>query len=633
MHTSTTENDRKYFAHARWHKLPLDSVTLTGGFWANWQNLNRRVTLQHGYHMLEKAGNFDNMRIAAGIMKGEFRGMVFQDTDIYKWLEAVGYELYSRPDPQLQQQADAAIDLIGAAQEKDGYINTYVQIVTPQVRWADLDFGHELYCAGHLFQGAVAYYRATHNSKILDSATRFADLIGATFGPDKRQGACGHPEIEMALVELYRTTGRTAYLDLAKYFIDQRGKGVMQGMGWMKAEYHQDRVPVRQAEHVEGHAVRAMYLNTGVADLYLETGEAALINSLQRQWQDMVEGKIYITGGLGSRYEGEAFGDPYELPPDRCYCETCAAIGSLMWNWRMLMITGESRFADSMERVLYNGILSGLALDGSHFFYMNPLLNRGTYGRQEWYAVACCPPNLMRLLASLGQYFVTTDNTGLQIHLYNTSTVQTRLSSGQPIVFSIQTEYPWEGHVNLYIDQAMEMTWQLRLRLPGWCSSAAVHVNGQPVQSLNIDAGYIVLEQPWKAGDRIELDLEMPPVFIEAHPRVDAVRESVAIQRGPLVYCLESTDHSGVQFMDIQIDPAAALRPIWRDDLVGSGLMTIESSGLVRDTGDWQKQLYRQINAHSDATKKPVSITAIPYYAWANRGQNAMRVWIPRAKH
>ncbi len=294
---------------ARWRMLPLESISLTGGFWSSWQNLNRHITLQHGYQMLEQAGNFDNLRLAAGLIEGEYRGMVFQDSDIYKWLEAVGYELHNNPNPALQKQADEVIDLIASAQQADGYLNSYVQVASTDGRWADLDFGHELYCAGHLFQATAAYFRATHTTKLLEIATRFADLIAATFGPDKLQGACGHPEIEMALVELYRVTGKSTYLDLAKFFIDQRGKGVMRGMGWMKSEYHQDRVPVREADVIEGHAVRAMYLNAGVTDLYLETGEEALFAALDRQWHDLIAGKLFLTGGLGSRYEGEAFGD------------------------------------------------------------------------------------------------------------------------------------------------------------------------------------------------------------------------------------------------------------------------------------------------------------------------------------
>ncbi len=339
MNPFEVQMTQSVFPHARWQMLPLDSVRLTDGFWEHWQDKVRSVTLQHGYDMLEQAGNFFNLRLAAGLIEGEYKGFLYLDSDLYKWLEATAYALHVHPDPALQQQVDGVIDLIAAAQQEDGYLNTYYQVVHPGERWTDLDFGHELYCAGHLFQAAVAHYRATQNTKLLGVATRFADLIAATFGPTLRHGACGHPEVEMALVELYRVTGKSAYLDLAKFFIDQRGKGFMRGMVWMKAEYHQDRVPVRQADVVEGHVVRQMYLNSGVTDLYLETGEAALLEAMNRLWRDMSGGKLFVTGGVGARYEGESFGDDYELPPGslllrilrryrQCAVELAVAVGN-----------------------------------------------------------------------------------------------------------------------------------------------------------------------------------------------------------------------------------------------------------------------------------------------------------------
>lgn len=618
--------------HARWHKLPLESVRLTGGFWASRQDINRRVTIPHGLEMLERVGTLDNFRIAAGLKDGEYRGkMVFLDSDVYKWLEAVAYELQANPDPALQQQADEVIDLVAAAQQPDGYLNTYYQLKEPDARWTDLDFGHELYCAGHLFEAAVAYARATGTKKLLEVATRFADLLVDVFGSGKNQGTSGHEEVELALVKLYRATGNAAYLDLAKTFIDRRGKGVMRGLGWMKAEYHQDRVPVREQDRVEGHAVRAMYLNAGVADLYLETGEEALLQSLERQWQDMTRGKLFLTGGLGSRYEGEGFGDPYELPSDQCYCETCAAIGSVFWNWRMLQITGEARFADLIERALYNGVLSGVSLDGSEFFYMNPLLSRGGYARKPWYTVACCPPNLMRLFASLPQYFVSYDRGGLQVHLYGSGTVHLPQDGGQGIALSMQSDYPWDGRVTLTVDQANGSVWELRLRKPGWCERFTVRVNDEPVEAPRLDAGYIVLERAWQPGDEVALEFGIEPYFVEAHPRVDAVRDSVAIQYGPVVYCIEAVDHPDVNLLDIRIDPSAELRATRRGDVVSENVIVIEATAQVEDPSAWDGALYRRVGNHSTRLT-PVPLTAIPYYAWANRGANAMRVWIPIAR-
>ena len=619
------------YPYARWRMLPLGAISLTGGFWARWQDTNRQVTLQHGYRMLEEAGNLQNFRIAAGLTEGKYRGRVFNDSDVYKWLEAVGYELHINPNTELQQQADEVIDLIAAAQQSDGYLNTYYQVAEPGKRWTDLDFGHELYCAGHLFQATAAYTRATRTTKLLEIAARLADLICATFGPDKRRGACGHPEVEMGLVELYWVTSRAAYLDLAKFFIDQRGQGQMRGWRWLGPEYHQDRVPVRESSEVEGHAVRAMYLNAGVADLYLETKEADLLAALERQWQDMVNGKLFLTGGLGARYEGEAFGAPYELPSDQCYCETCAAIGSVMWNWRMLLITGDGRFADLIERTLYNSVLSGLALDGAHFFYMNPLLSRGGYARQRWYEVACCPPNIMRLLASLAQYFITRDEAGLQIHLYNTAAIRAELISGRPVSLKMSTDYPWQGQVALTVEETDGSTWGLRLRVPDWSQNATVTLNGQLVETPTLESGYVVLERAWQSGDVVELALPIEPFLVEANPRVDSVRGSLAIQRGPLVYCLEAADHPGLNLMDIQLDEGTPLQAAWREEVLRGGVMAVRAGGYVTESDEWRNRLYRRMSGSGRLSRRLVTLTAIPYYAWANRGANVMRVWLPRA--
>ncbi len=627
MDNSHTEISHSHFT--RWRALPLEAVTLTDGFWAQRQQINRQVSLQHGYNMLEKAGNFQNFRIAADREAGRYQGREFMDSDVYKWLEAAAYELHLNPNDKLQAQVDQTIDLIAAAQQRNGYLNTYYQLVKPNEMWTDLDFGHELYCAGHLFQAAVAHYRATNDTTLLEIATRLADYLCSTFGPDKRLGAPGHPEIEMALVELYRVTQKQPYLDLAAFFIDQRGQGKMRGLGWLGAEYHQDRVPVRESCTVEGHAVRAMYLTAGVTDLYLETGEQALLEALRRQWKDMVARKMYITGGLGSRYEGEAFGNAYELPPDQCYCETCAAIGSIMWNWRMLQATGERRFAEVMERTLYNGFLSGLALSGQAFFYINPLLSSDNYQRQEWYEVACCPPNIMRLLASLGQYVATQDNHGLQIHLYNSATIKTELDGKRPIALTMTTEYPWQGSVKLTIQDTDDASWQLRLRVPDWSTTAAVALNGQTLNDPPIDNGYLMFNRVWRSGDEIELNFGLDPLFIEPHPRVDAVRNSLAIQRGPLVYCLEEIDCQ-VDLLDIQIDPTAPLQPTWEEDLLPEGIIAVEASGYVVDFDDWQDNLYRPLsNSRHPRPGVPIQLKLIPYYAWANRGPNGMRVWIP----
>ncbi|MBN1375701.1 MAG: glycoside hydrolase family 127 protein [Dehalococcoidia bacterium] len=414
--------DNSNSANGLYRLVPNGDVQITDGFWAKRQNLNRQVSLKHGYAMLNKAGNLHNLKLAAGMAVGSHIGRNFSDETVYKWLEALAWELGRAPDDELQDMADEVISLIMAAQAPDGYLNSYYQVMEPDNRWEDLAFGHELYCAGHLIQAAIAFKRAVDDDRLLKVARKFADYIGSVFGPGKKKGTSGHPGIEMALVELFRTTGQERYLQLAQFFLDQRGKRSMRGIGANGPEYHQDHVAVREADEVAGHAVRQTYLAAGIADLYMETGEQSLLDADRRLWADMTGSKLYITGGIGSRHDGEAFGEKYELPPDQCYCETCAAIGSLFWNWRMLLISGESRYADLIERLLYNGILSSPGLDGTSYFYANPLMLRnGKYmrlsanpteetissfsGRPEWHSVACCPPNVMRLTSSFTDLF------------------------------------------------------------------------------------------------------------------------------------------------------------------------------------------------------------------------------------
>ncbi|HSB01066.1 MAG TPA: beta-L-arabinofuranosidase domain-containing protein, partial [Anaerolineales bacterium] len=374
--------DNSGSAHSSLKVLPRDAIQIQNGFWLERQNINHRISLKHAYAMLNKAGNLHNLKMAAGLETGKYCGMNFSDENVYKWLEALGWELGRAPDDELQILADEVISLLAAAQQPNGYLNSYYQVVEPERKWSDLDFSHELYCAGHLLQAAIAFKRAVADERLLEIACRFVEHIEAIFGPGKNEEACGHPEIEMALVELSRLTGEERYAYLAQFFVDQRGKKKMRGVGANGPEYHQDHVAVREAEGVAGHAVRQMYLATAVADLYMESGERALLEASQRLWDDMTSGKMFITGGIGSRYDGESFGESYELPADQCYCETCAAIGNFFWNWRMLLISGESRYADLMERLMYNGILSSPGLEGASFFYVNPLMLRdGHYVR------------------------------------------------------------------------------------------------------------------------------------------------------------------------------------------------------------------------------------------------------------
>jgi DUF1680 family protein len=624
MHVSTAAS-----LHARWHTLPLGSISLTEGFWSHKQEINRQVSLRHGYEQLERAGNFNNLRLAAGSGKGEYQGLVFMDSDVYKWLEALAYDLANVRDTEVERMADETIDLLVAAQQADGYLNSHYQVVRPDERWTDLDHDHELYCAGHLFEAAAAMHRATGDERLLQVACRFADHIDSLFGPGKRDGAPGHPEIELALVELYRETGERRYLDLASFFINQRGSGRMRGYGRLGPEYHQDRVPVRQATVVEGHAVRQLYLTAGVTDVYLETGEQALSEALTRLWRDMTTRKMHITSGFGARFAGESFGEAYELPSDRCYCETCAAIASIMWNWRMLLATREPRYADVLERSLYNGFLSGVSLDGRRYFYVNPLQSRGGIERSEWYGCACCPPNVMRQIAVVGHYVATVDATGVQIHQYASARIEAELKTGQHVALRVETDYPWDGKVKVIVEETDGATWQLALRVPGWCAGASLQMNGQAVEAAAIGGTYAAIERAWQVGDVVELDLPMEPRLTAPNPRVDAIRGSLAIERGPLVYCLEQIDQEpNLNLLDVRIAPEASLQATRRENLLG-GVVAIEAQGAVVDIGAWQDELYRPAPVE-DLPRREVTLTAVPYYAWANRGLGAMRVWIPQ---
>lgn len=630
--------------HARLYALALGDAEISGGLWAERREVNRRRLLPGAVGHLEAAGNFDNLRTAAGQGSAPFRGPVFMDSDVYKWLEAVGWELGRHPDAELARQADEAIALVEAAQEDDGYLNSYYQVTKPAERFSNLAYDHELYCAGHLIQAAIAHARARGEERLLEIAERFVEHIDGVFRLAARPGTPGHPEIETALVELYRLTGRRRHLELAAYFIDQRGHRLL-GPGHHGASYFQDHVPVREAREVSGHAVRALYLAAGVTDLYLETGEPALMAVMQAQWDDMVGGKTYLTGGLGAHHQDEAFGDRYELPPDRCYGETCAAIASIMWNWRMLLATGEGRFADLFERTLYNAFLVGLSRDGKGFAYVNPLqvreghrdpVERGAR-RQPWYWVACCPPNVMRLLASLEHYLATADTTGIQLHQYAPGAIASDRPQAGPVVLGIDTEYPWQGEIVVRVVEAPAEPWELRLRVPAWSAGAVPTVNGKAVATPT-QAGYTSIRRRWRAGDVVALTLDMTPRVVEPHPRIDAVRGCAALERGPLVYCIEQADQpAGVSVDDVRLDHDLPVRDHPVDEPV-PGTVALRASAVhapaVDGSGTWPYAVAGTEGAprteRANGTRGR-ALTAIPYAFWGNRTPGPMRVWIPLA--
>ncbi|HEV7965760.1 MAG TPA: beta-L-arabinofuranosidase domain-containing protein [Actinoplanes sp.] len=623
-------------ARAALHPLPADAVRLDpAGLLGGWQHRNTTATLPHCIANLDTSGNLANLRRVTGEADAGFAGMWFADSDVYKTLEAAAWEL-GRPgasDALRGFLADTAA-LLEKAQDPDGYLDSYYQVDHRDRQWTELHFSHELYCAGHLIQAAVAAARSVPDDpaarQIVAVARRFADLLVQRYGPDGEAAVDGHPEIETALVELYRVTGHRPYLDLATVFIDRRGHGLLDD-GRFGPRYHQDHQPVRDADEVTGHVVRQLYLLAGATDVAVETGDIELLRAAERLWDSALDAKTYLTGGQGSRHRDEAFGDPYELPPDRAYAETCAAIGSFQWAWRLLLATGRSRYADEMERLLCNGIAGSTAQDGTHFFYSNPLqLRTGHDGSHEdapsqrlpWYSCACCPPNLARLMASLHSYAATGDDTGLQLHLYAAGT----FSAGGHAV-EVDTRYPWDEQITVSVTQAGPGPWTLALRVPAWCADVRLSVNGSVVRA-GAQQGYLRLTQTWRVGDRVELTLAMPPRLVTAHPRLDAVRGTVALVRGPLVYCLEHADlPANLVLEDLELDTTAPIRVSPHAD--GIAPVTLQVTVLGRAAGP--AALYRQLSPAGEPPAATATVAAIPYFLWANRAPGPMRVWIPAA--
>ncbi len=615
--------------HVRLRPLPLDAVDLADDFWEPRRRINREVTLPSQYRHLEDTGRLDNFRRASGKTGGEYQGIYFNDSDVYKWLEAAAWTLAEGPDPDLEQMVDTAITEIEDAQRPDGYLNTYFTFEKAAERWSDFDL-HEMYCAGHLFQAAVAHFRATGSGRLLDVATHFADHICDTFGPEegKRQAVDGHEEVEMALVELYRVTGDQRYLEGARYFVAARGHGLLgRPYGQHDPSYSQDHKPLRDQSEVVGHAVRAMYLYSGAADVYAETGELALLEALGRLWKNMTTRRMYVSGGLGSRYEGEAFGQDFELPNERAYTETCAAIGSVMWNWRMLALEGEARYADLIEHTLYNAVLPGLSLDGQHYFYQNPLADDGSHRRQPWFGCACCPPNVARLLASLRGYFYSTSESAVWVHLYAEGAATVELDGSRTVTLRQRTRYPRDGRVEIQVEGEGEFA--LMLRIPAWCEEgAAVEVNDVPVDAEFSPGSYVEIHRKWRSGDTINMNLPMPVRLVECHPHVAENAGRVALMRGPLLYCAEQADNSGVDLRDLILEDATLFARYDPELLGGVTVVQAEARIAAPEVG-WEERLYRTGHPGAADTQTDArEITLVPYYTWATREPGAMRVWI-----
>ena len=609
--------------HAQLRPVPLGNVTLADTFWEPRRRVNREATLPSQFRHLEETDRLNNFRRAAGKLDAPFVGIYFNDSDVYKWLEATAWTLAEGPNPELEAMVDAAITVIADAQRDDGYLNTYFALDRADERWTNFDL-HEMYCAGHLFQAAVAHVRVTGKTSLLDVATRFADHLCDTFGPEaegKREAVDGHEEVELGLVELYRVTGERRYLEQAQYFVEARGRGLLERpYGHFNPEYAQDHAPVRELDAVVGHAVRALYYAAGIADVYAETGDAGYLTALERLWDNMTTKRMYVSGGVGSRYEGEAFGKDYELPNERAYTETCAAISSVMWNWRMLALNGDARYSDLLEWTLYNAVLPGLSLDGQYYFYQNPLADDGAHRRQAWFGCACCPPNVARLLASLPSYFYSTSEDALWVHLYAQGSLETTLENGQRVVLEQTTRYPWDGEVTLNVQA--EGTFTLKLRVPAWAEGAALSVNGETV---DVQAGsYASLEREWRAEDTVELSLPMPVRYLEAHPHVTENTGRVALARGPLLYCVEGADPDP---RDLVMPSDPSLTAEHRPDLLG-GVTVLTGQAERLEPDAWNGALYRVVGEAGLTTE--VALTAIPYFAWANREPGPMLVWLRR---
>ncbi|MBI5670125.1 MAG: glycoside hydrolase family 127 protein [Chloroflexi bacterium] len=608
--------------HSRLRPVAVNAVTLDDRVWSLFGRLNRFVILPYQYRQCEVTGRLENFRRAAAPSpQGEFQGLFFNDSDVYKWLEAASWTLASGENASVANMVDTAIGIVAAAQQPDGYLNTYFMFDRAGERWSNLTVYHELYCAGHLIQAAVAHKRATNRDDLLTIARRFADLICDTFGPEaagKRPGTDGHPEIEMALVELYRLTGERRYLDQALYFIDARGHGLLGG-----AVYCQDETPFRQRHKLAGHAVRALYLCAGAADVYAETGETVLLEALERQWQHMTTRQMYISGGLGARHEGESFGDDYELPNDTAYAETCAAIASVMWNWRMLLLHGEARYADLMEHTLYNAVLPGLALDGQHYFYVNPLAADGTHRRQPWFNCACCPPNLARLLAQMPGYVYSVSDEGVWAHLYAQNDAQLTLTNGQTARLKQRTNYPWDGRIDLVVEGSGEFS--LFLRIPGWCDGASLAINTQPFDGALTPGTYVEVRRQWQSGDRLRLTLPMPVRAVESHPRVTANTGRVALMRGPILYCVEAADNPGLNLDGLTLCDEPYDSSFFFN-MLGAVIALHATAHTQPPAAPWGNELYR--TTRLQATPETTQITAIPYFAWGNREAGPMQVWL-----
>lgn len=614
--------------------LGVGEVVIAGGFWGDRQQLNATVIIEHCEKWVEAmgwTGNFD--AAVEGRLPRDRRGREFADSDVYKLIEAMAWEVGRSGNKDMDRRLRALVDRIAPVQEADGYLNTKFGRPGQRARYSDLQWGHELYCFGHLVQAGIARGRTHGDDVLVQIAVRAADHVCDVFGAEGIASVCGHPEIEAALAELGRYTGDRKYLDQARRFVERRGHGVLGDIEF-GASYFQDDVPVREATVMSGHAVRALYLAAGAADVAVETGDHELLSAVARQTCNTLARRTYLTGGMGAHHEGESFGADYELPPDRAYSETCAGVASVMLNYRMLLVTGEVAHADAIERTLFNVVAASPADDGRAFYYTNTLHQRtpGTVPapdvpsprassslRAPWFEVSCCPTNVARLLASLGAYLATTDDNGLQVHQYAEAEIRASLSSGEAVVVQVQTRYPADGEVRVVIVESPPEPWTLSLRVPGWATAGAtIRVDAE---ERSVSPGYATVRRGFKAGDVVHLTLSVAPRWTLPHPRIDAVRGTVGVERGPLVMCMESVD-LGASVNDLRVDTST--RPHDRDGVTHVLATTVDVSEPV-----WP---YSEDDHSTGAELDLRSVPLVPYHQWANRGPSTMRVWLPVVK-
>lgn len=634
---------------SQYHPLRFVDVRLEGEFWKERLDTVLASTIPSQHKKLAEYGILESLKLpdpppplrfprhANG-----FTVQVFWDSDVGKWIEAASYALSHRRDADIEAKIEAIVDDFEKAQLPDGYLNCWYLGREPEKRWSNLRDNHELYNAGHMLEGAIAYYETTGRRRWLDVMERYVEHIRQTFGtgPGQKRGYCGHEEIELALVKLYHLTKEKKHLDLAAYFINERGqqpphyfdveREEREKKGWeyqryaqSTYEYSQSHKPVREQEKVVGHAVRAMYLYTAMADLAVELNDAGLKKACETLWDDVMVTKMYVTAGLGPSAHNEGFTYDYDLPNQTAYAETCASVALIFWAQRMLHLDLDGKYADVLELALYNGALSGLSRDGEHYFYMNPLESNGTPTRWDWHTCPCCTMNVSRLVASVGGYFVSKADDGIAFHLYGG--ISTSLeTAGTKVAVRETSNYPWSGEIKIEIDPETPATFDVKLRIPGWCKEATLSVNGKTVKGKPKN-GYVTINREWAKGDVIGLDLDMPAERLYAHPSVIMDAGRVTLKRGPLVYCIEEADNPGGTVQRLKLPRKSTLKVKARNDLF-NGVVTLQADALAIDEGEW-KTLYR--------TKPPregkATLTALPYYLWANRGQGSMVVWIPEA--